>query len=71
MGLGLGAFCVGCCWGFMLLGFTVGYMNFVWMGLITLVVVIEKLPQVGVLVKKPLGGILILSGISLAIINFN
>ena len=55
----------------MLLGFTVGYMNFVWMGLITLVVVIEKLPQVGVLVKKPLGGILILLGISLAVINFN
>jgi len=71
MGLGLGLFCVGCCWGFMLLGFTVGYMNFVWMGLITLVVVIEKLPQVGVLVKKPLGSVLIILGIGLALINFN
>jgi len=55
----------------MLLGFTVGYMNFAWMGLITLVVVIEKLPQVGILVKKPLGSILIISGIGLALINFN
>ena len=69
MGIGLGIFCVGCCWGFMLLAFVMGYMNFIWMGLITLIVVLEKLPQIGIIIKKPLGGILILLGICSAVIN--
>lgn len=65
MGLGLGVFCVGCCWGFMLLGFVGGVMNLLWMGLATLFMVIEKLPQVGRLVTKPMGAILILGGVAL------
>ncbi|APE43553.1 hypothetical protein BOO69_09120 [Sulfitobacter alexandrii] len=55
MGLGLGAFCVGCCWGFMVLGFAGGVMNLAWMGLATLFMVLEKLPQIGHRVTKPLG----------------
>jgi predicted metal-binding membrane protein len=55
MGLGLGTFCVGCCWGFMVLGFAGGVMNLAWMGLATLFMVIEKLPQVGHYVTKPMG----------------
>lgn len=55
MGLGLGAFCVGCCWGFMALGFAGGVMNLAWMGLATLFMVLEKLPQIGHRVTKPLG----------------
>jgi predicted metal-binding membrane protein len=53
----------------MLLAFVMGYMNFIWMGLITLIVVLEKLPQIGIIIKKPLGGILILLGICSAVIN--
>ena len=60
MGLGLGGFCVGCCWGFMLLGFAGGVMNLAWMGLATLVMVIEKLPQIGHYIIKPMGFALIL-----------
>ncbi|MFG6583850.1 DUF2182 domain-containing protein [Sulfitobacter sp. 1A12779] len=60
MGLGLGAFCAGCCWGFMLLGFAGGVMNLAWMGLATLFMVIEKLPQIGHYVTKPMGFALIL-----------
>ncbi len=60
MGLGLGAFCVGCCWGFMALGFAGGVMNLAWMGLATLFMVVEKLPQVGHIVTKPMGFALIL-----------
>ncbi|MDF3350817.1 DUF2182 domain-containing protein [Sulfitobacter sp. KE34] len=60
MGLGLGAFCTGCCWGFMLLGFAGGVMNLAWMGLATLFMVIEKLPQIGHYVTKPMGFALIL-----------
>ncbi|MEW9918813.1 DUF2182 domain-containing protein [Marimonas sp. MJW-29] len=59
MGLGLGAFCVGCCWGFMALGFAGGVMNLAWMGLATLFMVVEKLPQIGHYVTKPMGFALI------------
>lgn len=59
MGLGLGAFCVVCCWGFMALGFAGGVMNLAWMGLATLFMVVEKLPQVGHYVTKPMGFALI------------
>ena len=64
MGVSLGAYCVGCCWLFMVLGFAGGVMNFLWMGLATLMMVLEKLPQVGHFLVKPLGSILILSGLS-------
>jgi len=60
MGLGLGVFCVGCCWGFMALGFAGGVMNLAWMGLATLFMVLEKLPQIGHYVIKPMGFALIL-----------
>lgn len=60
MGLGLGVFCVGCCWGFMALGFAGGVMNLAWMGVATLFMVIEKLPQIGHHVTKPMGFALII-----------
>lgn len=63
MGLSLGMFCVGCCWGFMALGFVGGVMSLLWMGLATVVMIIEKLPQVGFYITKPLGSLLILGGI--------
>jgi predicted metal-binding membrane protein len=65
MGLSLGAFCVGCCWLFMVLGFAGGVMNFLWMGLATLMMVLEKLPQLGHFLVRPLGLLLILSGPSI------
>ncbi|MEO0751213.1 MAG: DUF2182 domain-containing protein [Pseudomonadota bacterium] len=64
MGLGLGAFCVGCCWGFMALGFVGGVMSLLWMGLATFFMVIEKLPQIGHIVTRPMGGILIIAGLA-------
>lgn len=67
MGLRLGAYCVGCCWGFMALGFVGGVMSLLWMGLATVIMIIEKLPQIGAYITKPLGGILILSGLCTAI----
>jgi predicted metal-binding membrane protein len=67
MGMGLGAYCVGCCWGFMALGFVGGMMNLAWMGLATLAMVLEKLPQIGQHVTRPLGAALVLSGGALAL----
>ena len=37
-------------------------MNFLWMGLVTLVMIVEKLPEIGHYVVRPLGLILILAG---------
>ena len=68
MGLGLGAFCVGCCWGFMALGFVGGVMSLLWMGLATLLMIFEKLPDIGHYVIKPTGVALIGAGVALAII---
>lgn len=65
MGAGLGAFCVGCCWGFMALGFVGGVMSLAWMGLATLFMVIEKLPQVGHVVTRPMGALLVAAGLAL------
>lgn len=67
MGLGLGAFCVGCCWGFMALGFVGGVMSLLWMGAATFFMVLEKLPQIGHRITKPIGIGLILGGIGLAV----
>jgi len=64
MGLGLGAFCVGCCWGFMALGFVGGVMSLAWMGLATLFMVLEKLPQIGHVITKPMGAVLIAAGLA-------
>ena len=55
MGLGLGAFCVGCCWGFMALGFAGGVMSLLWMGAATVFMVLEKLPAIGARLGRPMG----------------
>lgn len=63
MGAGLGLYCAACCWGFMVLGFVGGMMSLLWMGLATLFMVIEKLPEVGHYVTRPLGAALIAGGL--------
>ena len=66
MGMGFGAYCVACCWGFMALGFVGGTMNLLWMGLATAVMILEKLPDVATVVTRPLGVVLTVSGLLLA-----
>lgn len=61
MGLRLGAVCLGCCWALMALAFVGGTMNLAWMGLATVLMVFEKLPELGRLVTRPLGGTLIVA----------
>jgi len=63
MGAGLGAFCAGCCWGLMALGFVGGTMSLAWMGLATLFMVVEKLPEIGHHVIKPMGIALMIAGL--------
>jgi predicted metal-binding membrane protein len=60
MGARLGIWCVGCCWLLMLLGLVGGAMNLLWMGAATLFMVLEKLPEIGRYLTKPLGAALLI-----------
>ncbi len=62
-GLRLGLVCLGCCWALMLLGFVGGVMNLGFMALATVLMVIEKLPDIGRWVTTPLGVVLIAAGL--------
>lgn len=55
MGGELGLYCLGCCWAMMILGFVGGIMNLVWMGVATLIMTLEKLPDFGRYLTRPLG----------------
>jgi len=55
MGLRLGATCLGCCWALMLLAFVGGVMSLAFMGLATLIMTLEKLPDIGRWMSRPLG----------------
>lgn len=59
MGLHHGSYCVACCWGLMVIGFVGGTMDLLWMGGATLMMTLEKLPDIGKLLTKPLGFALI------------
>lgn len=66
MGIDHGAYCLGCCWGLMLVLFVVGVMNLAWMGILTLIIFVEKISKHGVVISKVVGGLLILLGIAMA-----
>lgn len=59
-GLRLGLTCLGCCWALMLLAFVGGVMNLAFMGLATVIMVLEKMPDLGRFLTRPLGVVLIL-----------
>jgi predicted metal-binding membrane protein len=42
LGRGHGIFCLGCCWALMLLMFAAGVASFVWMAVLTALMVYEK-----------------------------
>lgn len=63
MGLRHGLFCIGCCWLLMLLMFTGGVMNLVWMAAITLYVLAEKLLPGMRRYGRPVGVLLVMAGI--------
>jgi predicted metal-binding membrane protein len=61
LGLRMGADCLGCCWALMLLAFVGGMGNLLFMGLATLLMVMEKLPEFGRPLTRPLGVVLLVS----------
>ena len=65
MGLRHGAYCVGCCWALMALLFVAGVMNLLWVAVIALFVMAEKIMAKGELVGRIAGIVLIATGIAL------
>lgn len=59
LGLRLGLVCLGCCWALMALGLIGGAMSMIWMGLATVLMTLEKLPQIGRRITQPLGLVLL------------
>ncbi len=63
-GLRLGLDCVGCCWALMALAFVGGTMNLAFMGLAMLLMTLEKLPDLGRPLTRPLGAALIAAALA-------
>ena len=63
VGVRIGVICVGCCWALMLLGFVGGTMNIIFMGVATLLMILEKLPDIGRYVTFPVASLLFMFGI--------
>jgi predicted metal-binding membrane protein len=59
LGVRHGAYCVGCCWMLMVLLFVGGVMNLIWIAMLTLLVLVEKLSPTGATFGKLSGGLLI------------
>jgi predicted metal-binding membrane protein len=62
MGLDHGAYCLGCCWAFMLLLFVGGVMNLYWIGGLALFVLFEKLVPAGYWLSRVAGAALVAFG---------
>jgi len=63
MGFRHGYYCLGCCWLLMLLLFITGVMNLLWVALIALFVLIEKVAPRGIWISRFTGVILVVIGI--------
>lgn len=62
MGLREGFNCLGCCWALMCLGFVGGTMNLAFMALGMVLMSLEKLPEIGNYLSRPLGWLLLAAG---------
>ena len=63
LGFRHGAYCVGCCWGLMLVLFAVGLMNLGWMVLLSTVIFAEKIVRHGPLLGRLTGAGLVAFGV--------
>ena len=67
MGFHHGAYCLGCCWSLMAVMFVMGTMNLVWMGILSLVIFVEKIVPQGLNMGKAVGVGLIGLGLLMAV----
>ena len=65
MGLRHGLYCLGCCWALMALLFVAGVMNLLWVAIIAVAVLVEKVVPRGDLVGRFAGVALVVAGVLL------
>lgn len=68
MGLSHGLYCLGCCWALMTLLFIGGVMNLLWIAIITLFVLLEKLLPFGAVGGRIMGLVMIGFGVTMSFI---
>jgi predicted metal-binding membrane protein len=66
MGVINGAYCIGCCWGLMVILFSLGVMSVVWMASVAGVIFVEKVLSFGERLVKPLAAIFVAVGLVVA-----
>ena len=66
MGVEHGAYCVGCCWGLMVVLFAVGVMSLFWMAVIAGVIFLEKLAPWGDRLTRPVAVAFVALGVWMA-----
>jgi predicted metal-binding membrane protein len=64
MGVQRGLYCLGCCWGLMLVLLALGVMNVVWMALVAALVFAEKVMPFGEVLARIIGVGLLLAGMT-------
>lgn len=62
LGSRYGLYCVGCCWLLMMICFSLGVMNLVWMALLTIFMLVEKITSAGRPISRTAGVVLALWG---------
>jgi predicted metal-binding membrane protein len=62
LGIHHGVYCIGCCWGLMLVLFAVGLMSLPWMGLVALVILVEKVLPRETWLSRGIAALLLLAG---------
>jgi predicted metal-binding membrane protein len=70
LGVRHGAYCVGCCWVLMALLFVGGVMNVLWIALIAIFVLAEKVIPSGRLIARIVGAGFVVAGVWLIVISF-
>jgi predicted metal-binding membrane protein len=63
MGLGHGLYCVGCCWGLMLILFALGVMSLLWMAVVAAIIFAEKTTSFGARLSQVFAVVFVLFGL--------
>jgi len=69
MGVRHGLYCLGCCWGLMLLLFVGGVMNLLWVAVIAAVVFVEKLLARGDWLRRAIGLVALAAALAVVILR--
>jgi predicted metal-binding membrane protein len=62
MGIRHGMLCLGCCWMLMALLFVFGVMNLIWVAVLSILVLVEKLLPAGRLIARLSGAAMLAAG---------